>query len=162
LVNLLNDDESVKNANRVAVRSKRAGFHLTPLSLEDRPSPHRPAIEFIAELEDLAVEADRPARVVIITGGERDSRTGRPKRHPHRCGTRSNKVHDAAQQFEALLLGCRCCARCGRSNPGWLGSGGERHGDCATDFAEQQFATVMAQQGGLGTGNVDHHGVGGW
>jgi Rod binding domain-containing protein len=35
-------------------------------------------------------------------------------------------------------------------NTGWMGSGGDAAGDCATDFAEQQFATVMAQQGGLG------------
>src|SRR5207248_10937360 len=64
-------------------------------------------------------------------------------------GRDPNKVHDAAQQCEALLLG-QMLRSVRESNPGWLGSGGDATGDCATDFAEQQFATVMAQQGGLG------------
>lgn len=59
------------------------------------------------------------------------------------------KVRDAAQQFEALLLGqiLRSVRESGR---GWLGSGEEASSDCATDFAEQQFATLLARQGGLG------------
>ena len=65
------------------------------------------------------------------------------------AGRDPNKVHNAAQQFEALLLG-QMLRSVRESNPGWLGSGGDAAGDCATDFAEQQFATVMAQQGGLG------------
>ena len=64
-------------------------------------------------------------------------------------GRDPDKVHDAAQQFEALLLG-QMLRSSREGNTGWLGSGGDAAGDCATDFAEQQFATVMAQQGGLG------------
>jgi peptidoglycan hydrolase FlgJ len=64
-------------------------------------------------------------------------------------GRDPDKVHDAAQQFEALLLG-QMLRSVRESNTGWMGSGGDAAGNCATDFAEQQFATVMAQQGGLG------------
>jgi len=59
------------------------------------------------------------------------------------------KIRDAAQQFEALLLGQMLrSAREGGGN--WLSSGEDSTADCATDFAEQQFASAMAQQGGLG------------
>ena len=59
------------------------------------------------------------------------------------------RIHDAAQQFEALLLGQMLhSVREGGSN--WLSSGEDAAGDSATDLAEQQFAAAMAQQGGLG------------
>ena len=64
-------------------------------------------------------------------------------------GRDPDKVHDAARQFEALLMGqiLRCVRQ---SGAGWLGSGEDSSAECATDFAEQQFAAVLAQQGGLG------------
>jgi peptidoglycan hydrolase FlgJ len=63
------------------------------------------------------------------------------------------KVHDAAQQFEALLIGQMLRTE-RESGDGWLGSGGDSAGDCATDYAEQQFATLLAHQGGLGLANM--------
>lgn len=58
------------------------------------------------------------------------------------------KVLDAAQQFEALLLGqILKAARDGGG--GWMGSK-DASAECATDYAEQQFASMMAKQGGLG------------
>jgi flagellar protein FlgJ len=59
------------------------------------------------------------------------------------------KVRDAAQQFEALLLG-QILRTERQSGSGWLGSGEDSSAECATDYAEQQFAAVLAQQGGLG------------
>lgn len=59
-----------------------------------------------------------------------------------------DKVHDAAQQFEALLMG-QILRGARQSGTGWLGSE-DSSAECATDFAEQQFAAVLAQQGGLG------------
>lgn len=56
------------------------------------------------------------------------------------------KARDAAQQFEALLLGQ--ILRAVREAGGWGGS--DAAGSCATEFAEQQFALVLARQGGLG------------
>ncbi len=58
------------------------------------------------------------------------------------------RVLDAAQQFEALLLGqLPRAARAGGG--GWTGSP-DASSDCATEYAEQQLATVMARQGGFG------------
>jgi flagellar protein FlgJ len=59
------------------------------------------------------------------------------------------KVHDAAQQFEALLIGQMLRTE-RESGNGWLGSGGDPAAESATDFAEQQFASLLAKQGGLG------------
>jgi len=59
------------------------------------------------------------------------------------------KVREAAQQFEALLIGqILRGARAG--GQGWLSAGDDASGDCATDFAEQQLALQLAKQGGLG------------
>jgi len=63
------------------------------------------------------------------------------------------KVHDAAEQFEALLIG-QILRTERESGNGWLGSGGDSASDCATDYAEQQFATLLARQGGLGLANL--------
>ena len=68
------------------------------------------------------------------------------------AGSSSNssaKIRDAAQQFEALLL-AEVLRSERESGNGWLDSGGDSAGECATDFAEQQFATALARQGGLG------------
>jgi flagellar protein FlgJ len=62
------------------------------------------------------------------------------------------KVHDAAQQFEALLMGQ--ILRSARASSGWLGDDADPSAECATDYAEQQFAAVIAQQGGLGLADM--------
>ena len=56
------------------------------------------------------------------------------------------RARDAAQQFEALLMGQ--ILRTVRESSGWGQS--DSAADCATEFAEQQFALVLARQGGLG------------
>jgi len=63
------------------------------------------------------------------------------------------KVHDAAQQFEALLLGQMMRTE-RQSGSGWLGSGEDSSAECITDYAEQQFAAILAQSGGLGIANL--------
>jgi flagellar protein FlgJ len=59
------------------------------------------------------------------------------------------RVRDAAQQFEAVLLGqiLRTVREAGGG--GFMGEK-DSSSDCALEFAEQQFATVMARSGGLG------------
>jgi flagellar protein FlgJ len=59
------------------------------------------------------------------------------------------RIHEAAQQFEALLIG-QMMHSVRESTGNWLKTGEDSSGDCATDFAEQQFAANMAKQGGLG------------
>jgi flagellar protein FlgJ len=68
------------------------------------------------------------------------------------------KVRDAAQQFEALLIG-QILRSVRESGGGWLGSGGDPSGDCATEYAEQHFATTLAQQGGLGLADLISKGL---
>jgi len=69
-----------------------------------------------------------------------------------------SKIRDAAQQFEALLLAQMLrSVREGTGN--WLSTGEDSSGDSATDFAEQQFAAVMAQQGGIGLASLIARGL---
>jgi len=63
------------------------------------------------------------------------------------------KIRDAAQQFEALLLG-QILQSIEESTKGWLGSGDDPSGDCATEFAQQAFATELAKHGGLGLADL--------
>ena len=68
------------------------------------------------------------------------------------------RIREAAQQFEALLLGQML--RSVREDGGnWLSTGEGSTGDSATDFAEQQFAASMAQHGGLGLGTLITQGL---
>ena len=67
---------------------------------------------------------------------------------PAPAGDTPVKIQDAAQQFEALLLG-QILRTERESGNGWLGSGGDAC-DSAMEFAEQQFAMVLSKQGGLG------------
>jgi peptidoglycan hydrolase FlgJ len=63
-----------------------------------------------------------------------------------------DKIHDAAQQFEALLMGQ--IMRSARASSGWLDDDADPSAECATDYAEQQFAAVIAQKGGLGLADM--------
>jgi peptidoglycan hydrolase FlgJ len=62
------------------------------------------------------------------------------------------RVHEAAQQFEALLMG-QILRSARQSGSGWLGAE-DSSAECATDYAEQQFSAVLAQQGGLGLADL--------
>jgi Rod binding domain-containing protein len=73
-------------------------------------------------------------------------------------GREPGKVHDAAQQFEALLMG-QILRSARQGGTGWLGNGEDSSAECATDYAEQQFAAVLAQQGGLGLASLISKGL---
>jgi peptidoglycan hydrolase FlgJ len=66
------------------------------------------------------------------------------------------KAQGAARQFEALLLGQ--ILRSARGEGGWLGSA-DGASDCAMEYAEQQLATLLAEQGGLGLANLVAQGL---
>jgi Rod binding domain-containing protein len=74
------------------------------------------------------------------------------------AGRDPDKVHGAAQQFEALLMG-QILRSARQGSTGWLGGDEDSSGECATDFAEQQFAAVLAQQGGLGLASLISKGL---
>jgi flagellar protein FlgJ len=63
------------------------------------------------------------------------------------------KVRDAAQQFEALLIG-QILRSARQSGTGWFSDGEDPSGEIATDYAEQQFATALSRQGGLGLADM--------
>jgi Rod binding domain-containing protein len=67
------------------------------------------------------------------------------------------KIHDAAQQFEALLLG-RILETVSQGG-GWLGSGGDSASACASGLAEQQLAAIMARNGGFGLASLIEAGL---
>ena len=70
------------------------------------------------------------------------------------------KVHDAAQQFESLLIGELLKSSRSGGGSGWLGTGEEDDaGQTAVDMAEQQFARMLASQGGLGMSKLIESGI---
>ncbi len=70
------------------------------------------------------------------------------------AGTADNNpksVEAAARQFEALMIGQMLKgAREAGSSEGWLGTGEDSSGTSVMEFAEQQFAQLMAAGGGMG------------
>lgn len=71
---------------------------------------------------------------------------------------RPANAHDAAQQFEALLL-AQIMRSERESGNGWLGTGGDATGESAIDFAEQQLALLLSRQGGLGLAGLISSGL---
>ena len=67
-------------------------------------------------------------------------------------------TREAARQFESLLIG-QLLHSARASGAGWLGTPEDSDADCATDFAEQQFASVLAQAGGLGIADMVQRGL---
>ena len=63
------------------------------------------------------------------------------------------KILDAAKQFESLLI-TQILRSARQSGEGWLGPGGDSSSDCASGYAEEQFAAAMAKGGGLGMANM--------
>jgi len=68
------------------------------------------------------------------------------------------RIRAAAQQFEGLLL-AQILRTSHESGSGWLGSDSDSSSDCATDYAEEQLASAMAQQGGLGLAKLIAEGL---
>ncbi len=60
------------------------------------------------------------------------------------------KIHDAAQQFESLLIGQLLKSSREAGGSGWLGTDQDDADGTAMEFAEQQFARMLASSGGLG------------
>jgi peptidoglycan hydrolase FlgJ len=62
------------------------------------------------------------------------------------------KIKDAAQQFEALMIGqlLKTAREASSESGGWFGTGDDQTGQIAMDMAEQQLASTMSKQGGFG------------
>jgi len=59
------------------------------------------------------------------------------------------KIKNAAQQFEALLIG-QMMKSMHDSEGGWLGTGDDDSSSSAMEYGQEIFAQAMAQGGGLG------------
>lgn len=71
--------------------------------------------------------------------------------NPNKSSNSPEKVKDAAQQFEALLINQLLKTAKDSGSSGWLGGGDDDEtGQTSVDMAEQQLATVIAKNGGLG------------
>ena len=71
-----------------------------------------------------------------------------PVTTPSLAGTNTakpSKLHAAAQQFEALVIGEMLRTQRENGSEGWLGSGGDDSGsDSAMDLAEGQLSNALA------------------
>ena len=65
-------------------------------------------------------------------------------------GRKPSKLHDAAQQFEALMLGEMLKSVRDSGSDGWLGAGDDAGSDSMTGMAEFQLANALAKGGGIG------------
>ncbi len=63
---------------------------------------------------------------------------------------KGKRIHDAAQQFESLMIGEMLKSVRENSSSGWMGSGGSTGDDSAMGMAEAQFANALTSGGGLG------------
>jgi Rod binding domain-containing protein len=71
------------------------------------------------------------------------------------------KIKDAAQQFEALMIGQLLkSAKGDGESGGWLGAGeDDQTGQSAVDYAQQQLASVISKNGGIGLTDFIVHGL---
>jgi len=67
---------------------------------------------------------------------------------------KDSRVHKAAQQFEALMIGEMMKTVREGGEEGWLGSGEGTGDDTAIGMAESQFSQAMASNGGLGLAHM--------
>jgi Rod binding domain-containing protein len=68
------------------------------------------------------------------------------------------RIKGAAEQFESLLI-AQILHSAHADGQGWLGSGEDSSSGSLGDFAEQQFAAVMAKNGGLGLAKMIAQGL---
>jgi len=69
------------------------------------------------------------------------------------------KIHGAAQQFEALLIGQMLKTAREAGGTGWLGTDDGDAGQSGVEMGEQQFASMLAASGGLGLAKIIEGGL---
>ena len=65
-----------------------------------------------------------------------------------------DKLHKAAQEFEALLVGQMLKSARPDGSDGWLGSGDSGADDSAMDMAESQLTNALSSGRGIGLASV--------
>jgi len=65
----------------------------------------------------------------------------------------TEKIQDAARQFEALLIG-EMLKSMKDSQGGWFGAGEDESASSAMDYGQEMFAQALSAKGGLGLGKM--------
>jgi len=79
---------------------------------------------------------------ILFAGGPGNQSPTKPKDDPER-------IQNAAQQFEALLIG-QMLKGMRESEGGWMGTGDDQSMASAMEYAQEMFAQSLAANGGLG------------
>jgi Rod binding domain-containing protein len=69
------------------------------------------------------------------------------------------KIHDAAQQFESILIGELLKTAHQSGGSGWLGTDEDDAGQTGVGLGEEQFARMLASSGGLGLSSMIETGL---
>jgi len=69
------------------------------------------------------------------------------------------KIADAAKQFESLLIGQLLKTSREAGESGWMGTDSDDAGQIGMEMAEQQFARMLAANGGLGMAKMIGEGL---
>ncbi len=70
--------------------------------------------------------------------------------HNAKASGKPSKIHEAAQQFESLMINEMLKTVKESSSSGWLGGEGDSGADSTMEMAQAQFANALAKNGGLG------------
>jgi Rod binding domain-containing protein len=90
--------------------------------------------------------ADALVSPILSTSGLDPSSPAGAKNSPQ-------KIHDAATQFEALLIG-QILKSAHEEGGGWMGAGEDQTAGSALQMADEYLARSMASRGGLGLANM--------
>lgn len=91
------------------------------------------------------------ASLPIALGTEAPAGLSRGKDDPE-------KIHQAAQQFESLLI-AQILKTAHEESEGWLGTGEDQTASSAMAIAEEQFAQALSLRGGLGLAALIERGL---
>src|SRR5579863_8036009 len=69
------------------------------------------------------------------------------------------KIHDAAQQFESLLISQLLKTAHDAGGSGWLGTDDDDAGQTGIGFGEEQLSRMIASSGGLGLSSMIESGL---
>lgn len=78
----------------------------------------------------------------------------------HTLEVPARNEREAAEQFEALLIGQLLrAARESSGSGGWLGTGEDHSSESIAEYAEQQVAGLLSSSGGLGLARLIEQGL---
>lgn len=77
-----------------------------------------------------------------------------PQQPPMKETDTPEKITDAVQQFETLLIEQLLRSMRANGSEGWMGTGEDSSSETLMEYAEQEFARVIAANGGFGLAKI--------